>query len=86
MFKEILTFRDIEIEKETFSCHKSPIFSKDVETEKVQYLKRIILIKSYKYFIGYLHNDHKVKPLHIMLLKTRAYVKSYDAQIKWMYF
>ena len=22
-----------------------------------------------KYFIGYLHNDHKVKPLHVMLLK-----------------
>ena len=22
-----------------------------------------------KDFIGYLHNDHKVKPLHVMLLK-----------------
>ena len=25
--------------------------------------------KNYKYFIGYLHNDNKVKPLHIMLPK-----------------
>ena len=29
---------------------------------------------------------HKVKPLHIMLPKTTAYVKSYDGQTKWMYF
>ena len=32
--------------------------------------------KNYKYFIGYLYNDHKVKPLHIMLRKTSFYVKS----------
>ena len=42
--------------------------------------------KNYKYFIGYLYNDNKVKPLHILLPKTRAYVKSYDRQSKWMYF
>ena len=35
--------------------------------------------KSYEYFIGYLYD--KVKPLHIMLPKTSAYVKG-----KWMYF
>ena len=42
--------------------------------------------KNYKYYIGYLYNDHKVKPLRIMLPETRAYVKSYDGQTKWMYF
>ena len=42
--------------------------------------------KNYKYFIGYLYNDHKVKPLHMMLLKASNYVKSYDGQTKWMYF
>ena len=41
--------------------------------------------KNYKYFIGYLHNDDKVKPLHIMLPKTSAYVNSFDGQTKWMY-
>ena len=40
----------------------------------------------YKYFIGHLYNDHKVKPLHIMLPKTSAYVKSHDGQTKLMYF
>ena len=42
--------------------------------------------KNYKYFIGYLHNDDKVKSLHIMLSKTSVYVKSYDGQTKWINF
>ena len=33
-----------------------------------------------------MQNDHKVKSLHIMLPKTRAYVKSYDGQTKYMHF
>ena len=42
--------------------------------------------ENYKNFIGYLYGDYKIKPLHIVLSKTRAYVKSYDGQTKWMYF
>ena len=41
--------------------------------------------KNYKYFIGYLYNDHKVKLLHIVLPKTSAYVKRCDGQTKWMH-
>ena len=33
-----------------------------------------------------MQNDHKVKSLHIMLPKTKAYVKSYNGQTKYMYF
>ena len=33
-----------------------------------------------------MYNDNKAKPLHIMLPKTSAYVKSYDGQTKWVYF
>ena len=33
-----------------------------------------------------MYNDHKVKPLHLMLPKTSAYIKSYDGQTKWMCF
>ena len=33
-----------------------------------------------------MHDYSKIKLLHIMLLKTSAYVKSYDGQTKWMYF
>ena len=43
------------------------------------------MTKNYKHFIGNLYNDHKVKPLHIMLPKMSAYLKGYDGQNKWMY-
>ena len=81
MGKNILTFGNIENEKKKkFYQSRSPTFLKDVDIEKI--LVSII----YKYFIGHLHNDHQVKPLHVMLLKTSAYVKSYHEQTKWMYF
>ena len=35
MGKDILTFGDIEIEKNKFYCHKNRIFLKDVDIEKV---------------------------------------------------
>ena len=34
MAKEILTFGDIEIEKNKFYHHKTPIFLKDIDIEK----------------------------------------------------
>ena len=83
MGKEILMFGDIEIEKNKFYCHKSLILLEDIDTEKVLVSKKISSgEKNYKYFIGYLYNDYKVKPLHKMLPKTNAYVKSYDGQAK----
>ena len=42
--------------------------------------------KIYKCFIGYLHNNHKVKPLYIMYPKASASVKIYDGQTKLIYF
>ena len=33
-----------------------------------------------------MHYDHKIKPLHIMLPKTSAYVKGYHGQTRWKYF
>ena len=51
------------------------------------YLTRFIIVKKdYKYFIGYLHDDYKNNPLHVLLPKTTAYVKNYNGQTKWMYF
>ena len=34
--------------------------------------------------LGYLYVDYKIKPLHIILPKTSAYVKSCSGQTKWM--
>ena len=81
MGKEILTFGDIEIVKNKFYLYKSPIFLKDLDIEKVLVSNTISSgEKNCKYFVGYLYNDHRVKPLHTMLPKTSAYVKSYDGQ------
>ena len=81
MGKEILMFGDIEIEKNKFYCHNDLICLKDVDIQKVLVCNKISVgEKNYKYFIGYLYNDHKVKPLYIILSKRSAYVKSYDGQ------
>ena len=54
---------------------------------KYYYQKRFLLVKkNYKYFIGYLHNDHKGNGLDIALPKVSAYVKIYDGQTKWINF
>ena len=59
----------------------------DADIEKVLVSKLISFgEKNDKYFVGYLYNDNKVKPLNIMLPKTSAYVKSYAGQSKWMFF
>ena len=42
--------------------------------------------KKYKHFIGYKDDDHKIKPLRIILPETSAQVKSYDGGIKWIFF
>ena len=70
-----------------FTTLKVPLLKKDIDIEKVLVSSKISSVgKNHKYFIGYLYNDHKIKPLHIILPKTSAYVKSYDGQTKWTYF
>ena len=74
MGEEILTVGYIEIKKKRFYCHKSPISLKNVDIEKVLVSNKISFgEKNYKYFISYLYNDNKVRPLHIMLPKTSAF-------------
>ena len=79
MGKKNLTFGYIETEKKKFYHHKGPIFVKDLDIGKVLLSKKISSgEKNYKYFIGYFYNDHKFKPLHIILPKISAYIKHYD--------
>ena len=83
MGRENLTFGDIEIEKNDFYCNKNPFFLRNVCFEKVLVSNKISFCeKNCKYFIGYLNNDNRVKPLHIMLPKTSAFVKRYERQTK----
>ena len=71
--------------EKNFYRHKTPILFRDLDTEKVLASKKIPFgEKDYKYFIGCLYNYHKVRPLHIMLPKTSAYIKMYDGCIFWL--
>ena len=77
----------LKLKKIDFTTIRLLFFLKDVDIEKVLLSKKISFgVKNYKYFVSYLDNDNKVKPLHLMLSRTSAYVKSYDGQTKWMYF
>ena len=76
----------LKLKKNIFTAIKILFLKKDVDNEKVLLSKNISAEKNDKYFIVLLNNDYKVKPLHIMLLKTSTYVKSYDGQTKLMYF
>ena len=79
--------RILKLKKQKSYRNKIPIYLKDVDIEKVLTSSTISVgEKSYTYFIGYLHNNHKFKPLNIMPSKTIAYIKRYDGQTKWMYF
>ena len=64
MGKEILTFDNIEIEKNKYYPHDTPILIGDEDIEKVLVSKKASFgEKNYKCFIGYLYDNHKVKPL-----------------------
>ena len=66
-----------KLKKKNFYWHKSYVPLRDINIEKVLVSKKISFgEKIYKYFIGYLYNDHKVNPLHIMHPKTSAYVQN----------
>ena len=73
---------DIEIEKIRFYLNETPIFLKDLDIKKLLVSSNISFReKNYKYFIGYLYNNNKVKPLPLTLPKRSTYVKSYDEQV-----
>ena len=86
MGKKALTLGDNEIEKQKFRHYKNPVFLQDADLDKILISIKISFgEKNYKYFLGYL-DDYEIKPLLIMLPKTKVYVKSYDGEAKWMYF
>ena len=70
MGNEIITFGFIEIEKDV-----------DNDNILISY-KTSSGDKNNKYFISYMDDYYKIKPLFIMLLKMTEYVKSYDGETK----
>ena len=70
----MIAFSDNEIEKRKLHRLRNLILLKDVDIKKIQVLSKVSSGKKhYKHFIGYKDNDHKVKPLRIVLPKTSTY-------------
>ena len=80
-------FGDMEIKKRKF-CHcKNLIFLEYADNDNIKVSSMVSSVeKSYKYFIDYKDDDYKIKPLHIMLPKTSAYVKIYYGETEWVKF
>ena len=63
MGKVILTFGDIENEKDKFYYYKTPIFVEDVNINNILVSNKIFSgEKNNKYFTGYLYDDYEIKP------------------------
>ena len=77
----------LKLKKKKILTPQKSCFLKDVDIGKVLVSNKISFAEAkYKYFIGYLYDDDKVKSLHIMVPKASTYVKPYDGQTKCMYF
>ena len=84
--KKIITFADIEIEKCKLVIVKILFCCKMQISKKYRYLTWFLQFKKIcKYFIGFKDDNHKMKPLRIILSKTSANVKSYYGETKWTY-
>ena len=70
-----MLFDDIEIEKHKFYHYKSPIFLEYVDINKVLVSNKISFNEKN------LYDDYRITPLHIMLPKMSAYVKSYVVKL-----
>ena len=87
MDKGIITFGNIQIEKQKFHCYKNSVFLKYVNIENIFISSNIFPVeKNYKHFIGYIDDFYKTKSLDIMFPKTSTYAKHYDGKTKSMYF
>ena len=87
MDEKMFTFGDVEIEKNKFSSYKKSQFSEDTDIDSVLISDKISTgERNYKYFIGYLYNNYKIKPLHKILPIPSAYINNYDEETNWIYF
>ena len=80
MDKEITTFGNNKSEKQKFNRCKNRISLKDVNINSILISKKISSCdENCKYFIGYIDDDYKIKPLR-KILQKRAHLRE---QIIW---
>ena len=75
---------NIQIEQNKSYHHKTPILLGDVDIEKVWIFDKISIgKKGYKYVIGYLYDNQKVNPLHIMLPENASWNNCLCKKLSW---
>ena len=79
MSEKTLKFDDIVINKKEFHASKQVIALNLVNTSKIVASDKFKRSDdSFKYFIDYLHNDHVIKPLCIILPQMSGYIKYFE--------
>ena len=79
MSKQKLVFNDIEVNKKDFYASKKAIPLNLVHTNNIVIFYRIKYNDdSYKYFIGYLHDDSMIRPLCVILPQMIGYIKYFE--------
>ena len=79
MSKQTLVFNDIEVNEKDFYASKQAIPLNLVNTKNIVISYRVKQNNdTYKYFIGYLHDDDVIKPLCVILPQMSGYIKYFD--------
>ena len=75
--KQTLKFNDIALNKKYFYASKNEIPLNSVNTINISYRVKDN-DDSYKYFIGYLHDDGVVRSLRVILPQMSGYIKYFE--------
>ena len=87
MSKQTLGFNDIAVNKKYFHASKKAIPLNSVNTKNIVVSYRVKHNDdSYKYFIGYLHDDGVIRPLCVILPQMGGYIKYFENGEKNMSF
>ena len=79
MSKQTLVFNDIKVNKKDFYASKQAISLNLVNTNNIVICYRFKQNNdTYKYFIGYLHDDGVIKPLCVILPQMNGYIKYFE--------
>ena len=79
MSKQTLVFNDIEVNKKDFCASKQAIPLNLVNTNNMVISYRVKQNNgTYKYFIGYSHDDGAIRPLSVILPQMSRYIKYFE--------
>ena len=79
MSKQTLVFNDMEVNKKDFYASKKAIPLRLVNTNNIVISYKVKQNNdTYKYFIGYTHDDGVIKPLRIILPQMFGCIKYFD--------